>query len=199
MKTKELIKDVARESFNQKGIQNVTLREVAASLKKSYGNVTYHFPTKEHLIEELFQDYNSALKELQIDHSGYENLLHYFLVLPEFSFDITVKYLFFFIDYVELKRIYPEFIQKVEEENKGRKEKWKGLMQVLQKQGFLENKLADEDLEYIMELSAGMRMVYFQENLGKQFDTLAFSKKVNQLLLPYLSEQGKRFYEGFYR
>ena len=56
MKTKHLVKQTARVCFNEKGLMNVTLRDVAAQLDKSYGNITYHYPTKEAVITELFDD-----------------------------------------------------------------------------------------------------------------------------------------------
>ena len=40
MKTKQLIINKAIELFNAKGIKNVTLREIASAINKSYGNVT---------------------------------------------------------------------------------------------------------------------------------------------------------------
>jgi AcrR family transcriptional regulator len=197
MKTKELIKCTAKELFSKKGIKNITLREIANTLNKSYGNITYHFATKELLLEVLFTDMNTDLMLLQKNLPKELNLLEYFLELPEFSFDITIDYLFFYLDYVELKRNYPNFIKKVVEANVFRKIKWLQLLIELQKQEFLKEELSINDLEYIMELSTGIRMFYFQENDYEELDKAEFTKKVNQLLLPYLSLKGKKVYQNF--
>jgi AcrR family transcriptional regulator len=198
MKTKQLIINKSIELFNVKGIKNVTLREIASGINKSYGNVTYHFSTKEELFENLFEDYNKSLLMLQNSDMLTQNLLHYFLTLPDFSFDITVKYLFFFVDYTEIKRAYPKFICQVELKNIERKQKWKGLLMELQKQKFLKSDLLESDIDFIMELSIGLRMYYFQETSIDFLSKSKFSFKVNRLLFPYLSKKGRAFYVSFY-
>lgn len=198
MKTKQLITNKAIELFNAKGIKNVTLREIALGINKSYGNVTYHFPTKEDLLELLFEDYNKSLIMLQNNNLDIKNMLHYFLIAPDFSFDITVKYLFFFVDYTEIKRAYPKLKIQVELKNDERKQKWKVLLMELQKQKFLKGKLKESDINFIMELSTGLRMFYFQETSVESMNKSNFSYKVNQLLLPYLSKKGREFYAEFY-
>jgi AcrR family transcriptional regulator len=198
MKTKQLIVNKAIELFNIKGTKNVTLREIASGINKSYGNVTYHFSTKEELLEMLFENYNKSLFMLQNNDMSIQNILHYFLIAPGFNFDITVKYLFFFVDYTEIKRAYPKFINQVEQKNKERKLKWKELLLELQRQNFLKSELSENDINFIMELSIGLRMYYFQETAIEFLNKSTFSFKVNQLLFPYLSKKGKEFYVDFY-
>jgi AcrR family transcriptional regulator len=198
MKTKQLIVNKAIELFNIKGTKNVTLREIASGINKSYGNVTYHFSTKEELLEMLFENYNKSLLMLQNNDMSIQNILHYFLIAPGFNFDITVKYLFFFVDYTEIKRAYPKFINQVEQKNKERKLKWKELLLELQRQNFLKSELSENDINFIMELSIGLRMYYFQEIAIEFLNKSTFSFKVNQLLFPYLSKKGKEFYVDFY-
>ncbi len=168
---------------------NVTLREVAAELKRSYGNITYHYPGREELIVALFADMNEELKVLQQPPEGL-NLLRYFLQLPEMSYAITLKYLFFTVDYLELKRHYPEFYHQVNALNEARKVKWLALLQELQCQGFLNPDLSEEDLQYIMFLSASVRINYFQFLDPGIYSKLQYIITVNQLLKPYLTEKG---------
>lgn len=196
MKTNEQIKEQAKVLFNEKGLKNVTLREVAKAMNKSYGNVTYHFPTKEHLLRQLYDDFNQKLQQLQQEEGNWNNLLEYFLALPAKNFEIIREYLFFYVDYVEIKRGYPAFIKQVELLNEQRKKGWLQLLLALQQQVFLDSELSEADLLYLMELSAGIRMFYFQENVGKLLDKKVFVSKVNRLLVPYLSEQGKLTYQN---
>ena len=93
---KNRIKDKGRELFNEFGFRNITLRDIAISINKSYGNITYHFPTKEHLLQAIFSDMNDRLIALQSNLPKDINYLEYFLLLPYYSFDISVDYLFFF-------------------------------------------------------------------------------------------------------
>ncbi len=197
MNTKEAIKTQARRLFNLLGVKNVTLREVAKQLNKSYGNVTYHFSNKEALITALFTDMNRELSQLQSLFKPEQNLMVFFLLLPEHSFDISTKYLFFSKDFVELKRSFPDFFKEVEALNNGRKADWLKLLLQLQQEGYLSLTLTVEDLDYIMELSAAARLFYFQSNEWGQLNKSIYVKKVNKLLRPYLTRKGVKTYDGF--
>lgn len=197
MNTKNIIKNKARLLFNQLGIRNVTLREVAHQLDRSYGNITYHYSTKEKLITDLYQDMHEELSHLAGLYQPSRSMLHFFLILPDYNFDITFKYLFFNKDYVELKRTYPSFFEVVELSNTERKFKWLYLLTQLQKEGYLSPSLLIVDLEYIMELSVGIRLFYFQSNEWDAFDKAIYIEKVNRLLLPYLSKKGLAVYVAF--
>jgi len=197
MKTKNTIKNKARLLFNQLGVRNVTLREVANQLDRSYGNITYYYSTKEKLIKDLYEDMHEELSHLAALYQPNMNLLQFFLILPDYNFDITFKYLFFNKDYVELKRTYPDFFELVELSNTKRKSTWLKLLIQLQKEGYLNSSLSTIDLEYIMELSVGIRLFYFQSNEWDAFDKPIYIQKVNRLLLPYLSEEGVIIFKTF--
>lgn len=50
LNTREKILDKALELFNERGIEYVGLRELAALLNIRVGNITYYFPTKDDLV-----------------------------------------------------------------------------------------------------------------------------------------------------
>lgn len=54
--TRERILGRAREMFNERGIDNVGVRELARDLGLSPGNVSYHFPKKEDLVAGLLDE-----------------------------------------------------------------------------------------------------------------------------------------------
>jgi hypothetical protein len=116
--------------------------------------------------------------------------------LPDYNFDITLEYIFFYKDFLELKRKYPEFYEKVEIKNQIRRNQWLQLLSVLQQNEYLKKELTSEDLNYIIELSISMRMFYFQNTDLKQIEKNTFNDKVNRLLLPYLSDHGLQIYKG---
>lgn len=51
---KQRIIDEAIVSFNQKGFGNTSLQDIAKKLEISRGNLAYHFPTKEGLLNTIF-------------------------------------------------------------------------------------------------------------------------------------------------
>jgi AcrR family transcriptional regulator len=65
MNIKKQILEASRLLFNEKGVMNTTLRDVAKSMNKSYGNITYHFQTKEDVLFSLLDEMNKELIALQ--------------------------------------------------------------------------------------------------------------------------------------
>ena len=51
--TKELIRNTARDLFNERGYRAVSMRNIADALGISVGNLTYHYPHKELLMEAI--------------------------------------------------------------------------------------------------------------------------------------------------
>ncbi|SKB71474.1 TetR/AcrR family transcriptional regulator [Dyadobacter psychrophilus] len=88
--TQEKIINRALELFNQKGIEYVGMRELAADLDMRIGNLTYYFPTKNDLVYSLSQAYtesnNQIHKELPV------KSLHDFLKKNVLLFENGLKY-----------------------------------------------------------------------------------------------------------
>ncbi|MDT0157267.1 TetR/AcrR family transcriptional regulator [Microbacterium sp. ARD32] len=60
--TRARIRDAAMRSFMQRGYADTTIREIAAQAGVSVGNAYYYFPSKTHLVQELYQ-------QVQRDHA----------------------------------------------------------------------------------------------------------------------------------
>jgi AcrR family transcriptional regulator len=63
-RTAERIMLASLELFNRFGVPNVSTTMIAADLSISPGNLYYHYPAKEELINGLFKRYEGALNEL---------------------------------------------------------------------------------------------------------------------------------------
>ena len=199
--TSQEIKRVAKNLFNKKGVPSVTLREVAKAMNKSYGNITYHFPTKEKLIEELYQDFRNEMQHVSQAFFGEENLFLAILKAPSFTFDISLSYLFFFKDYIFLIREYEELAKKINQENEQRKAILKSILMQLIENGIFRNDFEEKDILYLMELSGAMRTFFFMQLRNEEFEKPSLKNEyvnyVNRLLFPYLSEMGRRVFEEF--
>lgn len=191
-----MIKEKSRILFNQRGVTNVSLRDVGKELNRSYGNLTYHYPTKEDLVLEIYKEMNIELTDLQSP-SAYENMLMYFLTLPLISYEISLKYLFFTVDFVEIKRNFPRVYSKIVMSQDKRKQMWLQLLKKLHADGFLIDSLIEDDLMYLMFLSGSIRSSYFQLLPTSQYNKIEFSKTVNRLLKNYLSRKGLKVYDDF--
>src|SRR4051794_3285144 len=64
--TKQKIRDKALKMFNERGIEYVGLRELAAILGMRVSNITYYFPTKDDLVYEISMGLNRANSEVMV-------------------------------------------------------------------------------------------------------------------------------------
>jgi hypothetical protein len=138
---------------------------------------------------------NNELLNLNIQSDSQTNLLQYILKLPEINYGITLKYLFFTKDFVEIKRHYPDIFSKANKLNNERKEKWLTVLVKLKDLGYLNEHLTIKDLEYIITISSSVRLFYFQTQDNKTYNKLTYSNIVNQLLKPYLTKKGLEVYQ----
>ncbi|MEM7038434.1 MAG: TetR/AcrR family transcriptional regulator [Bacteroidota bacterium] len=60
--TKKRILDVAIRCFNERGYSNVSLQDLARELSISRGNLAYHFPAKEGLLNTIFTQLKDKLE-----------------------------------------------------------------------------------------------------------------------------------------
>lgn len=103
MSTKEKIVARALELFNESGINKVGVREIAASLGISPGNMSYYFPKKEDLLEEL-QHRIAQANDAAFDHffANPGGMVH-FLQLIQQIFNNQYKYRCLLLNIVELQ------------------------------------------------------------------------------------------------
>ncbi len=105
--TKQRILEAAIGLFNQKGVSNVTLRDIAAAAEISPGNLAYHYRNQDFIIEEAFRQMEKEREEILIGVQqipSFENINRQILPLLR----VARKYLFFHLDTVHILRSYPK-------------------------------------------------------------------------------------------
>lgn len=198
MKTKELIKNTALKLFNERGVMNVPLRDVAAHLKKSYGNITYHFRTKELLVMELYSDMAKELVQIGGKLAKSEDILFSILKAPEWTYDLSVHYLFLFKDYVELLRSFENLASEVNSNNSKRKILMLHILKELQNIELIKAELTETDLDYLMEISGALRTFFFMQrshdHVHRAQSKSEYVDYTNRLLIPYMTKLGRQRY-----
>ena len=108
MNTKEKILDSSRILFNTKGLNSTTARTISTKLGISVGNFSYHFPSKDKIVEEL---YENMLKEMQHELSKIAtskiNIITY-LESHKVVFNIQLKYKFIYLNLFEVLNKHPK-------------------------------------------------------------------------------------------
>ena len=100
-RTAERILEVTLELFNRFGEPNVSTTVISAELKISPGNLYYHYPAKDELINALFGRYEKALDELLRAADSVRNVEDAWLFF-HMLFEIIWQYRFLYRDLNDL-------------------------------------------------------------------------------------------------
>ena len=100
-RTAERILEVTLELFNRFGEPNVSTTLISAELGISPGNLYYHYPAKDELINTLFDRYEKALGEILQAADGVENVEDAWLFL-HMLFELIWGYRFLYRDLNDL-------------------------------------------------------------------------------------------------
>ena len=100
-RTAERILEVALELFNRFGEPNVSTTLISAELHISPGNLYYHYPAKDELINALFDRYESALSELLNASDGVRDVENAWFFMHSL-FELIWQYRFLYRDLNDL-------------------------------------------------------------------------------------------------
>jgi AcrR family transcriptional regulator len=100
-RTAERILEVTLELFNRFGEPNVSTTLISAELNISPGNLYYHYPAKDELINSLFGRYERSLDELLQAADGVENVEDAWLFF-HMLFELIWSYRFLYRDLNDL-------------------------------------------------------------------------------------------------
>jgi AcrR family transcriptional regulator len=100
-RTAERILEVALDLFNRFGEPNVSTTLISAELDISPGNLYYHYPAKDQLINALFQRYEQRLAEILGAADGVENVEDAWLFF-HMLFELVWGYRFLYRDLNDL-------------------------------------------------------------------------------------------------
>ena len=104
-KTKQRIKDKARELFNVQGMSDTSLRNIAQTLGMSQGNLNYHYKVKQDLVEALYFELVDKMDEQMNQTVNVASVLSILYQRSEQTLTIFYEYRFLIKD---LYRIFRE-------------------------------------------------------------------------------------------
>ena len=104
---KHKILDASLRLFNENGINNVRLQQIADETGISVGNLAYHFNNKEAITKSLIANVISPLqKTVKKQYGKFDSLNDLDFFFKEF-YELCTIYRFFNFDILELKRNFP--------------------------------------------------------------------------------------------
>lgn len=105
-KTRQNIIQKAIHLFNERGVINVSIRDIANELKISPGNVSYHYKKKEKLLDSVYRFMIKRLEEMAVGNQFMNPAKNHLHVAQGYLEHIT-EFRFFYQDTLEIIRSYP--------------------------------------------------------------------------------------------
>jgi AcrR family transcriptional regulator len=195
MNTEAKILDKALELFNERGIEYVGLRELAAILDIRVSNITYYFPTKDDLVYQLSVQLNQLNTKTIIVSNDVS--VKSFLEMMNKVFLNHVKYRCLLLSIVHLMEQNKVMSIKYKETQARRNATLKSNIEVLARSGYLRVK-DDDEKEFLVSALALISRFWISE-ASVSFRHLSSNEQINhylsiiaKLLLPYSTAKAKR-------
>lgn len=109
--TRSYILERSLKLFNLNGFVNVRLQHIADALSISVGHLAYHFKNKDAIIESLYDQLKEQQEILLCDFRTAHLFEDINLQLQQI-FQLQKRYLFFYLDTLEVLRAYPAIKEK---------------------------------------------------------------------------------------
>ncbi|MDQ3536253.1 MAG: TetR/AcrR family transcriptional regulator, partial [Bacteroidota bacterium] len=199
---KDLIIEKSLALFNEKGIENVSAKIIAADLGISDGNLRYHYRTKEDIIYALYQnlleEIMEDLKPLEQEDIDLKGIIHSFTL----ALSTLHRYRFLMIDIVGIMRKFPTIKENYQSLYEPRKHKFKALLSNCIEKGILREENFPNQYDYFIlqfytltDFWISESEILYQDNNG-----YGVSFHINMILsfiVPYLTEQGLEEFKSF--
>ena len=114
-KTRQNIIQTAIRLFNERGVINVRIRDIAEEMKISPGNVTYHYKTKQALMDSAYRYMIKTLEKMAVGNQ-FMNPQKDHLRVAKGYLEHIVQFRFFYQDTLEIIRSYPELAKLHQEQ-----------------------------------------------------------------------------------
>lgn len=199
--TKDKILAKALEMFNEKGIEYVGLRELAAILDIRVSNITYYFPTKDDLVNSLSTELNQLNSGVMTEDMGPD--LKTFLANMEKVFHHQLKYRCLLLSVVHLVSQNKIISARHKQTQRDRNQIFNSNIRLLTERGFLQFKKEEESGALIAQLGMFARFwlseaaISYQQFKGEE--QIRYYLQLYALLLkPYATERGREELQKFF-
>ncbi len=186
--------------FNERGVEYVGMRELAASLDMRVSNITYYFPTKDDLVNQLSLELNQLNSEVVVEKENI-TFLSFFEMIHKVFLN-QVKYRCLLLSFVHLMERNKVISARYKTTQKNRNAALKSNLDALVKLGYLKVN-DDSEIEFLLSALALIVRFWISE-AAVSFSHLNTKEQINyylsmiaKLLSPYAMPKAKKELEQF--
>ncbi len=196
--TKQKILNAAIHLFNENGMANVRLQQIADEIGISPGNLAYHFKNKEAIVESVQEDLFEQVSEILSTYRIFPNLMDFDNQLTKY-FSFTKTYPFYFFDVLEINRHYPAIHAKRQLHISKMITQIRKRFDFNQQRGLIQQDIAPSVYDDIANTIWVLITFWVPQNIIRNSSTLddvkIFKKMIWNQMYPYFTEDGIAEYE----
>ncbi|WP_375580629.1 TetR/AcrR family transcriptional regulator [Marivirga tractuosa] len=195
--TKEKILQASLLLFNEKGMVNVSLRQIAQELNISQGNLNYHFKLKEDIVEAL---YFQLVEEMdnQMKSMGNDNQLESLYKSSIKTMEKMYDYKFILIDFIHLMNENSKIKSHYATLMKIRNEQFQKMFQSLIEANILRPAELEQEYDRLYQRMniIGDSWINIYATFDKNNSVEYYGDLLFEMIYPYLTDKGKRAYQN---
>lgn len=198
MSTKQKISIQALKLFNENGIADVSLRDIAAKAEISIGNLQYHFKKREEIIDDLYFELVEKMNEQFIIKE--EDLMVIFFKKSVDVMNTLFEYRFFFLNFVTIVRRSPKIKQHYKKLSKQREKETLHIIDLLINHGLFRKELLKNEYRMLFKKIEVLSNFWFSSILIKSNDLhkksiSEYAGIMSYSIFPYLTAKGRKKFE----
>lgn len=197
--TKQRILFASSKLFNEHGLSNVRLQQIADEVGISPGNLAYHFRNKEAIVAHLFDHINAEARAILATYRLYPNLIDFDNQLSRY-YQFLREYPYFFTDILEIERSFPALDGSQKELLAKMRGQLKNRIDFNSTRGIIKASL-DESLKNCLVETLWTTIIFYplQKKLLKSWqndvDSSHFRSLIWAQLMPYFTNQGREEFD----
>jgi AcrR family transcriptional regulator len=193
--TRRKIRDKALEMFNERGIEYVGLRELAAILDMRVSNITYYFPTKDDLVYEISMGLNQANSAVMV--TDEQMTVSRFIEMMYKVFQNHVQYRCLLLSFVHIMQQNKVIASQYKNTQSTRNKVLKANIETLATSSFL-SIAHEKDSEFLVSCIALISRFWISEaaisfrKVNDEEQIQYYLAMIKKILAPYLTAKGKK-------
>lgn len=190
--TRQKILDTALRLFNANGVEQTSLREIAGKIGISHGNLCYHFPNIDNLVENLYLQLVAEQDELFGRMTSRGVSIQMLKASSKESLTLLYKYRFLMLDFVAVMRKSRKIRSHYRKLYQMRKDQFRKVLAWMTAEGYLKPEIYPGHYEKVIEqlFIVGDFWIASSEILyeGAEKDKIAYyADIIDQVIFPYLT------------
>lgn len=202
MTTKEKIIHTAVHVFNKEGLEQTSIRKIAERMGIAHGNLRYHYPTKEAIVNQIFLNMKHvidlAFASILTDGISLKSVMK----ANEMCALEFVKYRFFMNDFISIARLYPSVKKGLKDNYDARNIQMREMLQIFIHANLLKPEPFEGLFDLILEniyitndFWIPSFEIYGAGNIEQNVERYCNQWAIN--FYPYLTEKGRKELEEY--